>query len=69
VPGFLALPGSGMGGDGGLVTIKDRNARGLKCFSFRGKAKVNAQWLFYCLVHNICKVQRYERIAKPLREA
>jgi hypothetical protein len=41
------------------------HARGLKRFSLRGTAKVNAQWLLYCLVHNIGKVQRYRPIAKP----
>jgi len=28
-------------------------------FSLRGKAKVTAQWLLYCLVHNIEKLWRY----------
>lgn len=32
---------------------------GLKRFSLRGKAKVTAQWLAFCLVHNIGKIQRY----------
>lgn len=31
----------------------------LNRFSLRGKAKVNAQWLMYCMVHNIEKIQRY----------
>ncbi|WP_200821350.1 transposase [Oceanicoccus sp. KOV_DT_Chl] len=31
----------------------------LSRFSLRGKAKVNAQWLMYCMVHNIEKIQRY----------
>lgn len=35
------------------------SARGLKRFSHRGRSKVNTQWLLYCLVHNISKVQRY----------
>jgi transposase len=35
------------------------SARGLKRFSHRGRTKVNTQWLLYCLVHNIGKVQRY----------
>jgi transposase len=35
------------------------HARGLKRFSLRGKTKVNTQWLLYCLVHNIGKLQRY----------
>ena len=32
---------------------------GLKRFSMRGKAKVTAQWLAFCIVHNIGKIQRY----------
>lgn len=35
---------------------------GLKRFSLRGKAKVTAQWLAFCLVHNIGKIQRYGTI-------
>lgn len=34
-------------------------SKGLRRFSHRGEKKVNAQWLLYCLVHNIEKVQRY----------
>ena len=30
--------------------------KGLKRFSLRGKNKVNAQWLMYCMVHNIEKI-------------
>jgi transposase len=37
------------------------HVRGLKRFSLRGAAKVNTQWLLYCLVHNIGKLQRYGR--------
>ncbi|WP_255420855.1 transposase [Pelagibaculum spongiae] len=33
--------------------------KGLRQFSLRGKAKVNAQWLMFCMVHNIEKIQRY----------
>jgi transposase len=36
-----------------------RSAKGLDRFTLRGKAKVNAQWLLYCLVHNLGKIQRY----------
>ena len=36
-----------------------RHAKGLDRFMLRGKAKVNAQWLLYCLVHNLGKIQRY----------
>jgi len=31
----------------------------------RGAAKVNTQWMLYCLVHNIGKVQKYGAIATP----
>ena len=36
-----------------------RHAKGLDRFTLRGKTKVDAQWLLYCLVHNIGKIQRY----------
>ena len=32
---------------------------GLDRFTLRGKPKVNTQWLFYCIVHNLTKVHRY----------
>ncbi len=32
---------------------------GLDRFSLRGKVKVTAQWLAFCLVHNIGKIHRY----------
>jgi hypothetical protein len=32
---------------------------GLDRFTLRGKLKVNTQWLFYCIVHNLTKVHRY----------
>jgi transposase len=32
---------------------------GLNRFTFRGKRKVNTQWLLYCAVHNLFKVHRY----------
>lgn len=35
------------------------HVRRLKRFSLRGTDKVNTQWLLYCLVHNIGKLQRY----------
>jgi len=35
----------------------------LNRFSLRGKPKVNAQWLMYCMVHNIEKIQRYGQMA------
>ncbi|SRR6266550_7091421 len=40
------------------------HARSLKRFSLRSAAKVNTQWLLYCLVHNIGKLQRYGTGAK-----
>jgi hypothetical protein len=36
-----------------------RHTHRLNRFSLRGQTKVNAQWLLFCLVHNIGKVQRY----------
>ena len=30
--------------------------KGLNRFTLRGKNKVNAQWLMYCMVHNIEKI-------------
>lgn len=36
-----------------------RHTRKLNRFTLRSKRKVNAQWLMYCLVHNIAKIQRY----------
>lgn len=43
------------------------SAHKLKRFSLRGKRKVNTQWLLYCLVHNIGKVQRYGKFDKDRR--
>jgi hypothetical protein len=36
-----------------------RHTLKLDRFTLRGKRKVNGQWLMYCLVHNIAKLQRY----------
>ena len=36
-----------------------RSMLGLDRFSLRGKQKVNAQWMLYCIVHNLTKVHRY----------
>lgn len=30
--------------------------KGLKRSTLRGKQKVNAQWLMYCMVHNVEKI-------------
>jgi transposase len=40
------------------------SAHGLRRFSHRGRTKVNTQWLLYCLVHNIGKVQRYGNLKR-----
>lgn len=32
---------------------------GLNRFTLRGKAKVNAQWLMYCMVHNLKKIHQF----------
>jgi hypothetical protein len=36
-----------------------RTAKGMNRFTFRGKDKVNIQWLLYCLVHNLEKIANY----------
>ncbi|MGH9787009.1 MAG: IS1182 family transposase [Terriglobia bacterium] len=43
------------------------STRGLRRFSLRGRRKVNTQWLLYCLVHNIGKVQRYGNLERRRR--
>lgn len=35
----------------------------LRRFTLRGKDKVNAQWLMWCMVHNIEKLQKYGNVA------
>lgn len=42
-----------------------RHAKGLDRFTLRGKTKVNGQWLLYCLIHNIGKLQRYGPAPAP----
>jgi hypothetical protein len=39
------------------VAVLRRRPRGLRRFSLRTKRKVDIQWLVYCMVHNIGKVQ------------
>ena len=41
-----------------------RRNLGLDWFSLRGKAKVDAQWKLFCLVHNIGKLTAYASL-KP----
>jgi transposase len=36
-----------------------RYNKGMDRFTYRGKVKVNVQWLLYCLVHNIEKIAHY----------
>jgi hypothetical protein len=36
-----------------------RTHKRLDRFTLRGKAKVNIQWLLYCMVHNIEKIANY----------
>jgi len=40
------------------------HAHRLRRFSLRGKRKVNTQWLLYCMVHNIGKVQRFGELGR-----
>lgn len=42
----------------GNITVNKR----LNRFTLRGKKKVNAQWLMYCMVHNIEKIKNYGSI-------
>lgn len=46
-----------------------RHTHRLNRFTLRGRSKVNAQWMLYCLVHNIGKLQRYGRMERsdPVR--
>lgn len=39
-----------------------RHTHRLNRFTLRGRSKVNAQWMLYCLVHNIGKIQRYGQL-------
>lgn len=39
-----------------------RHVMGLNYFTLRGKAKVNAQWLLFCSVHNLKKIFRYGKL-------
>ena len=36
-----------------------RENKGLRRFSFRGKAKVDMQWKLFCMIHNIEKLKNY----------
>jgi hypothetical protein len=36
-----------------------RHMNGLDRFSFRGKIKVNTQWLLYCIIHNLKKIHNF----------
>ena len=37
--------------------------RGLRRFTLRGRAKVDAQWKLFCIVHNVAKLQRHGKLA------
>ena len=36
-----------------------RHNKRLDRFTYRGKVKVNIQWLLFCLIHNIEKIANY----------
>ena len=36
-----------------------RSQKRLDRFTYRGKVKVNIQWMMYCMVHNIEKIMNY----------
>ncbi|MBT3271871.1 MAG: IS1182 family transposase [Spirochaetales bacterium] len=38
-----------------------RSTLGLDRFTLRSKKKVNVQWLLFCMVHNIGKIQKYSK--------
>jgi transposase len=38
-------------------------AKGLNRFTLRGRAKVNIQWVLYCMVHNMVKISRYGMVS------
>jgi transposase len=38
-----------------------RSNKGMDRFTYRGRAKVNVQWLCFCLVHNLEKIARFGR--------
>ena len=42
-----------------------RSNKRLDRFTYRGSAKVNIQWLLYCLVHNIEKIAHYGKSYRP----
>lgn len=44
------------------------STKGLRRFSHRGRKKVNTQWLLYCMVHNLEKVQRYGDYAAKTKQ-
>ncbi len=39
-----------------------RSCKGMDRFTLRGKSKVNIQWLLFCIVHNIGKIQIFGKI-------
>ena len=41
-----------------------RSNKKLNHFTLRGKKKVNNQWLLYCMVHNIGKLQVFSSLGK-----
>lgn len=45
-----------------------RHAKGMDRFYYRGRKMVGAQWLLYCLVHNIGKIARYGTSHAPATE-
>lgn len=46
-----------------------RSTHKLDRFTLRSQCKVNGQWLMYCLVHNIGKLQRYGKLDRRKRSA
>jgi hypothetical protein len=44
---------------GGNSECHVSSTMGLYRFTLRGKAKVNSQWLMYCMVHNLKKIHQF----------
>jgi hypothetical protein len=48
-----------------------RVQKGMNRFTYRGQAKVNIQWLLFCLVHNVERIAHYGKkwLEKVLKKA
>jgi hypothetical protein len=58
-PGAISIKKSARGAVAEPVFANLRTHKRLDRFTLRGKAKVNIQWLLYCMIHNIEKITNY----------